>query len=133
MLIFPRVCRSPIPISSRQVFTLPVLFHSTLFFSDDYPLFLHNGQSTTFWNQLLAIHLLPLYSTPFLSYACALFCTHQKLNSLVFKQFRTLLQKTSGWGMGVKEKIANGETRTWRASPIRPARKLASPMVKETN
>jgi hypothetical protein len=34
----------------------------------------------------------------FLSYSSELFCVHQKLNSLVFKQFRTLLQKHPGWG-----------------------------------
>src|SRR5438309_1569267 len=48
MLIFPRISRSPIPVSSPLRFTLPVLFLSTLFVSDDYPFFLHNSLSTTF-------------------------------------------------------------------------------------
>jgi hypothetical protein len=38
----------------------------------------------------------PLF--PFFSYSSALFCTHQKLNSILFNQFRTLSQKHRGWG-----------------------------------
>src|SRR6266851_6577030 len=34
-----------------------------------------------------------LQLSPFFSNSCALFCTHQKLNSFVFKRFRTLCQK----------------------------------------
>ncbi len=33
----------------------------------------------------------------FLSYACALFCTHQKYNPFVFIRFRTLNEKHRGW------------------------------------
>ncbi len=36
--------------------------------------------------------------SPFLSYSCALFCTHQILNSLVFNRFRTLCKKPPGVG-----------------------------------
>ena len=38
------------------------------------------------------------YSSSFLSHSCALFCTHQKLNSFVFKRFRTLCAKQPGVG-----------------------------------
>jgi hypothetical protein len=34
----------------------------------------------------------------FLSHSSALFCVHKKLNSFVFRQFQTLLQKHPGWG-----------------------------------
>src|SRR5260370_28581390 len=36
--------------------------------------------------------------SPLFSYSCKLFCTCQELNSFVFKQFRTLCQKTPGGG-----------------------------------
>ena len=36
--------------------------------------------------------------TSVFSYSCELFCTRQKLNSLVFKRFRTLCTKHPGWG-----------------------------------
>src|SRR6266481_9759666 len=36
--------------------------------------------------------------SPFLSHSSKLFCTLQNLNSFVFKQFQTLLQKHPGWG-----------------------------------
>src|SRR6266704_814500 len=39
--------------------------------------------------------LSPLFSQP-----CALFCTHQKLNPLVFNRFRTLCEKPPGGGGG---------------------------------
>ncbi len=35
----------------------------------------------------------------FFSHSCALFCTHKKLNSFVFKRFRTLCQKPPGVGV----------------------------------
>src|SRR5438477_4396693 len=40
----------------------------------------------------------PSYSSSFFSHPCALFCIHQKLNSLVFMWFRTLCPKPPGWG-----------------------------------
>ena len=36
--------------------------------------------------------------SPFFSHPCGLFCAHQKLNSFLFKQFRTLSQKHRGVG-----------------------------------
>ena len=41
---------------------------------------------------------LPQDSSSFLSYSCALFCTLQKLNPFVFKQFRTHCEKPPGVG-----------------------------------
>src|SRR5258708_26908729 len=38
--------------------------------------------------------------SPLFSDSCALFCTHAKLNSFVFKCFRTLCQKPPGVGGG---------------------------------
>jgi hypothetical protein len=38
----------------------------------------------------------PLF--PFFSYSSALFCVPGKLNSFIFKRFRTLLPKHPGWG-----------------------------------
>ena len=119
MLIFPRVCRSPIPISSRQVFTLPVLFHSTLFFSDDYPLFLHNGQSTTFGincSPFISCHCTQLLSFHTLARSFALI----KNSTLLFSSNSELFYKKHPGGVWGQRKIANGETRTWRGSPIRP-------------
>src|SRR6266446_5745290 len=40
----------------------------------------------------------PLNSSSFFSHPCALFCTNEKLNSFVFKQFRTLCKKPPGVG-----------------------------------
>jgi len=40
----------------------------------------------------------PLDSSSFFSHPCALFCTNEKLNSFVFKQFRTLYKKPPGVG-----------------------------------
>ena len=38
--------------------------------------------------------------SPFFSNHCALFCTREKLNSFVFKRFRTLCKKPPGVGVG---------------------------------
>jgi hypothetical protein len=48
-------------------------------------------RGTTQWVTLLC---------PLFSYSCALFCTHQKLNSFIFSRFCTLWQKRPGWGEG---------------------------------
>src|SRR5258708_40358740 len=40
----------------------------------------------------------PLF--PVFSCSCALFCTHQKDNSFLFKRFHTLCEKHPGWGEG---------------------------------
>ena len=45
-----------------------------------------------------ATHHSPLCSSSFFSHSCALFCTQKKLNSFVFKRFRTLCAKTPGVG-----------------------------------
>jgi hypothetical protein len=37
--------------------------------------------------------------SPFFSHSSALFCTYKKLNSFLFMRFRTLCQKTPGWGV----------------------------------
>jgi len=44
--------------------------------------------------------------SPLFSHSCALFCTPQKLNSFIFKRFRTLRQKTQppGVGKGVRQR-----------------------------
>jgi hypothetical protein len=48
----------------------------------------------------------PVYATPYplsfqaIAHSLALFCTPQNLNSFVFKQFRTLRQKTQPPGLG---------------------------------
>src|SRR6267143_2468584 len=52
----------------------------------------------------IPFHLSPMtypLSFPILAHSFALFCTHQKLNSLVFNRLRTLCTKTAGGG-GVK-------------------------------
>ena len=49
------------------------------------------------YSPLISRHL---YSTPFLSHRCALFCIHTKLNPFLFKRFRTLCQKPPAWGYG---------------------------------
>ena len=58
----------------------------------------NNSQSGTpcapFANQTSNLRVL----TSVFSYSCGLFCTCQKLNSLVFKRFRTLCAKHPGWG-----------------------------------
>ena len=58
--------------------------------------------------------------SPFLSSSCALFCTRQKLNSFVFKCFRTLCQKPPGVGVGSRV-----STRLNWLSPT-PSAKIAS-------
>src|SRR5258708_34978836 len=40
----------------------------------------------------------PLDSSSLFSHPCALFCINEKLNSFVFKQFRTLCKKPPGVG-----------------------------------
>jgi hypothetical protein len=44
--------------------------------------------------------------SPLFSYSCALFCTPQKLNSFIFKRFRTLRQKTQPPGSGRRGQIS---------------------------
>jgi hypothetical protein len=43
-------------------------------------------------------YLIQVLSFHILAHSSALFCTHEKLNSLLFKRFRTLCTKTRGWG-----------------------------------
>jgi len=43
--------------------------------------------------------IIPNSLSPFFSYTCALFCTHQKINSFIFKRLRTLCEKPPGVGV----------------------------------
>jgi len=43
---------------------------------------------------------------PFFSYSYALFGTREKLKSFVFRIFRTLWQKTPGWGCPIDAKVS---------------------------
>jgi hypothetical protein len=45
--------------------------------------------------------------SPLCSYSCALFCVHQKLNSFIFKRFRTLLPKHRGSRISNKKLFQN--------------------------
>src|SRR5258708_25672192 len=62
----------------------------------------------------------PLFPIPYplsfhiLAHSLALSCIHAKLNSFVFKRFRTLCEKHRGWG---------GVLRIWN-NPIRSGKKL---------
>src|SRR6266404_1766814 len=55
------------------------------------PLFATLTKSTHLYHSTAFTH-------PLFSYSYALFCTHQKLNSFLFNQFRTLWPKQGGWG-----------------------------------
>src|SRR6266852_5627519 len=55
------------------------------------------GASTAY--ALLPIHYLFKYVRTLLHFF-ALFCAYQKLNSFLFKRFRTLCKKPPGWGWG---------------------------------
>src|SRR6266851_4925618 len=54
----------------------------------------HSPLITRHYTQVLSFHTL--------AHSFALFCTHQKLNSFVFKRFRTLCEKHPGVGVGVQ-------------------------------
>src|SRR6266478_6101109 len=54
----------------------------------------HSPLITRHYTQVLSFHAL--------AHSFALFCTHQKLNSFVFKRFRTLCEKHPGVGVGVQ-------------------------------
>ncbi len=56
-----------------------------------------------------------------LAHSFALFCTHRKFNSFLFKRFRTLCQKHRGWGRGWPnvEEIEPRETNIPVARPNR--------------
>ncbi len=54
------------------------------------------AQLFPFWNAALATHLFPMYLSSFFSNYSALFCTHEKHNSFIFKRFHTLCEKHPG-------------------------------------
>ena len=100
-----RACHAP------QFSSFPFIYFRTLSFSVSCKSFVcHSYENCRvslkqfpFWNSTLARPRTPFpmrnYLSLFFSYSCALFCTHQKCNSFVFKRFRTLCQKHPGWGV----------------------------------
>jgi hypothetical protein len=66
-------------------------------------------------------------SRPLFSYSCALFCTDKKVNSLVFRHYRTLWQKHGGWGWG-HTRILNQYLK-YRPIPSRGSLPLPGPWV----
>jgi hypothetical protein len=81
----------------------PTVCHTSELPGDSAPLRRSDVQ-TDLWTFQRAFEL-----SPVLSGYCALFCTQQKLNSLVFKRFRTLCTKTGGWGNGSSSGISKEE------------------------
>jgi len=67
----------------------------------------------------------PLCSNPFFSYSSTLFCTHQELNSFIFKQIRTLSQKHPGWGIPSLTEDRNKA----QCHQDEPDRRLATPSL----
>jgi hypothetical protein len=61
------------------------------------------------------------YSTSFFSHSCALFCTHQKHNSFLFKGFRTLRPKTPGWGYLLWPPSTSGRSDLWTLQDVNPS------------
>ncbi len=56
------------------------------------------GVKSFFFSRLSTLDSRPPHPlSPFFSNSCGLFCAQQKLNSFLFKQFRTLSQKHPGW------------------------------------
>src|SRR6266849_1451046 len=82
-ILDPHPMGSPSP--SVSFFSIPHLELLTSFFLD-LPTFKPSNPPTYF------------VLSPFFSHSSKLFCTLQHLNSFVFKQFQTLLQKHPGWG-----------------------------------
>ena len=58
----------------------------------------NNSQSGTRHSILITRHCIQVLSFHILPHSFAHFCTHEKLNSFIFNQFRTLWQKHPGWG-----------------------------------
>jgi hypothetical protein len=58
----------------------------------------HGGRVEGFFSVVFSLLQFPLL--PFVSHSSALFCAQQKLNSFIFRRFRTLSQKYPGWGGG---------------------------------
>ena len=56
------------------------------------------AQLFPFWHAVLATHLSAMYLSSFFSDYSTLSCTHEKHNSFIFKQFRTLCEKHPGVG-----------------------------------
>src|SRR6266478_694135 len=56
------------------------------------------AQLFPFWHAVLATHLSSMYLSSFFSNYSALFCTHEKHNSFIFKRFHTLCEKHRGVG-----------------------------------
>src|SRR5712692_10239259 len=59
----------------------------------------NNSQSGTRWSPISTRHCTQVLSFQTLAHSFALFCTHQKRNSFIFKRFRTLCAKTPGGGV----------------------------------
>jgi hypothetical protein len=64
---------------------------------------------------------------PFFSIPCALFCTLQKINSFVFKRFRTLSQKTPGGGV-----LATSQRSMFKRSNDPPSHCGPTPLVPQS-
>src|SRR5229473_596574 len=56
------------------------------------------AQLFPFWSKALATHLSAMYLSSFFSDYSTLFCTHEKHNPFILKQFRTLCEKHRGVG-----------------------------------
>jgi hypothetical protein len=58
-----------------------------------------------------------------LAHSFALFCIPQKLNSFIFKRFRTLCKKTGGWGISAIRKFLRC---SWKFNLVKVGNSLRS-------
>ena len=102
------------PVTPPQFSSFPFIYFRTLSFSvssKSFPCHSYENcrvspQQFSLWNSTLAPPRIPFPMRDlslFISYPCALFCTHENVNSFVFRRFRTLSQKhpVGGYPTGI--------------------------------
>ena len=100
----------PYPISPL----LAILTKTAGVYTNKFPFWFTPSQASSL-PAAVTRHRSPVYSSSFFSNCCALFCTHQKLNSFIFNRFRTLCQKTPGvGGDGCRRDLASTRTNSWK-------------------
>src|SRR5882762_4492902 len=100
--VVPTTYALPLATAAPQPVCNQSLTHSFYLDGDGYPSS-RPANLRTFYRS----NVFPGYPLSFhtLAHSFALFCIPQKLNSFIFKRFRTLCKKTGGWGISAIRKF----------------------------
>src|SRR5258708_14014214 len=118
--VVPTTYPLPLATAAPQPVCNQSLTHSFYLDGDGYPSS-RPANLRTFYRS----NVFPGYPLSFHAFAhsFALFCIPQKLNSFIFKRFRTLCKKTGGWGISAIRKFLRC---SWKFNLVKVANSLRS-------